>query len=63
MIVTLNFKTPDVLDYALRHLTEDEREEVERFVKRYIEYGECVTLEFDTEKKTATVCRNVKYSW
>jgi hypothetical protein len=38
---------------------EDERavrvEEVKKFLQHYIKYGECVTLEFDTETETVTV--------
>ena len=50
-----HFKTPDVLHYALEDMTEDERAECEAFSAKWIDYGECVTVLFDTEKGTATV--------
>lgn len=57
MIVTVKFKTPDVLQYALEDLNEDEREEAERFIKKYVYWSEYVDLEFDTEKETVKVLR------
>jgi len=55
MIITVTFKTPDTLDYAVEGLDEDEAEEVKAKLAKWIQFGECVTLEFDTEKMTATV--------
>jgi len=62
-------KTPDALDYALEDLEEqlkehafideDERRdamvEAENFAREYMEWGEYIRVEFDTEKGTATV--------
>ena len=53
-----HFKTPDVLYYALHHQDigdYDERKEAKAFADQWIEYGECVCIEFDTEAGTATV--------
>ena len=36
----------------------DKKEEFEQFAKRWIEYGECVTLEIDTELNTCVVLEN-----
>jgi len=55
MIVTVSFKTPDVLDYALEGIDEDEAEEVKAKLAKWIKYEECLTVEFDTDKMTATV--------
>jgi len=50
-----HFKTPDVLDYALEYMSEDEREDCKAFAAKWIDYEECVSIEFDTEAGTATV--------
>ena len=55
MKIRLDFKTPDVVDYALDGLTEDEQAEVKSACKKFVEYGECVIIEIDTEKGTAEV--------
>lgn len=34
---------------------EQESEELDRLLKRYVNYGEFVTVEFDTKTQTATV--------
>ena len=55
MIITATFKTPDVLDYALEDLDEDGADEVKKKLSKWIEYDECLTVKFDTDKMTATV--------
>jgi len=60
MKILLGFKTPDVMYEATRHFGVSEEEEeranaVSRILRKWIQYGECVTIEFDTEKGTATV--------
>ena len=52
----VSFKTPDVLDYALEDIPEDDREAIKKKLAEWIEYGEYVTINFDLEKGTATVC-------
>lgn len=51
MKFTLSFKTPDVID----QLTGDQQEEAEEVVKKFLQYSEYLTVEFDTKLKTATV--------
>jgi hypothetical protein len=55
MILTLVFKTPDVVDNAIEQLkplelyTEEELEEAREQAKKYITYGEYVVIELDTK--------------
>jgi hypothetical protein len=49
------FKTPDVVDYALEDLNGDDYNKAKELMKRYIKYGELITIEFDTEEHTAKV--------
>jgi len=49
------FKTPDVLDYALEYFEGEDRETAKELAEKYIEYGEYITIVFDTETQTATV--------
>ncbi len=53
----LSFKTPDVVSDAIRDLPEKEAEKVQRVADKFIQYGECVDLEIDTEKGTITVLK------
>ena len=55
MKIRLSFKTPDVVDYAVEDLTEDEQAEVKSACEKFVEYGECLTIEIDTETGTAEV--------
>jgi hypothetical protein len=59
MIIPIHFKTPDAVHYALESVGWDEEDleyaDYYRIFKQWIQYGECVTLLFDTEKKTLTV--------
>ena len=57
MKFVLFFKTPDVLHYALddTNMSEDEREKCKEFAEKWVDYGECASIEFDTEAGTATV--------
>lgn len=59
MIITLQFKTPDILDQiddaSLNSLTNKEIE----WIKKYIEYEESIIVDFNTETKIVT-CRIVK---
>lgn len=59
MKVTVHMKTPDAVHYAVCDTFEDHdlRAEAEEKLERWIEYGECVSIEFDLEKMTATVLR------
>ena len=54
MIFRLSFKTPDVLDYTLEDYPEYQNE-IKALAEKFIEYGECISIEFDTDAGTATV--------
>ena len=54
MIFQLMFKTPDVTDQVEVPEGED-KEALQSIVAKWIEYGELIRVEFDTEKGTATV--------
>jgi hypothetical protein len=50
----LSFKTPDALDYLDEHDDDPEGVEAKKeFAKRFIKFGELVTVEFDTKAETA----------
>ena len=55
MKIRLNFKTPDVTDYALENLSEDEQCSAGAVIGKYVEYGEYLSVELDTVTGTATV--------
>ena len=58
MKIRVSFKTPDAVHYALQDsfpAQEDGYEEAKELLEEYIKYGENVTIEFDTENRTATV--------
>jgi uncharacterized protein YerC len=55
MKVRVTFKTPGVLDDVVSNQSEEAIDEALEFVKKYVKYEEYVTIEFDTEAKTATV--------
>lgn len=53
----LGFKTPDVGDYTdppLEDMSEEEREEVKRAIKKWVKYGEDLIVEIDTETGECT---------
>ena len=58
------FKTPDCVDYAIKEaqegVTDNEKlseikEEILATTNKFVEYSECVHIEFDTETKEARV--------
>lgn len=54
--IQLTFKTPDVIDYAVEDIEEeDEQADVRNACEKWVKYGEYVTIEIDTDKGTATV--------
>ena len=56
MQIRLTFKTPDVLADALQELGDEyDQLPVRALCERWIRYGECVTVEIDTETETCTV--------
>lgn len=62
MKIQLCFKTPDVVHYALQdeeflNLSEDEQDTIKEVIEKYIEYGELITIELDTETQEAIVIK------
>lgn len=55
MKITLTFKTPDAVDYALEHLSKKQRDKAETVIAKYVEYGECVSIEVDINTGKAKV--------
>lgn len=63
MIIQVHMKTSDTLDRVMDDLPYPDDEDVaadmeydiRNFLKRFIKFGESVTLEFDTEAGTAKV--------
>ncbi len=62
MKIQLTFKTPDVVDYAIRDLEEDQifvdegqKLCVEEALKKYVKHGEYLSVEIDTAAGTARV--------
>ena len=57
MKVTLTFKQPDVVDDAIQdeNLSDEDAQAVRCLCKEYIEYGEYIRIEIDTDKQTAEV--------
>jgi len=55
MIYELTFKTPDVLEQFDSIECTHEQERATELAKKYLKYGECVTLLVDTDKQTVTV--------
>lgn len=51
MKFSLTFKTPDVTD----QLNEEQLEEAQPLLDKFLTHGEYVEIEFDTELGTATV--------
>ena len=54
MKITLSFKTPDVIFYAVEDLSPEDKAEVEEACKKWIEYDEYLHVEIDTETGTCT---------
>ncbi len=67
MILKVTFKTPDAVDDAIDGFFEsgppfytaeeriDLRQRMDNATKQWVEFGEYIEVEFDTEKGTATV--------
>jgi len=51
MKVRLTFKTPDVCDF----IDEELAERTKQISQKWIEYGECLTVEIDLEAETCIV--------
>ena len=56
MIIRLSFKTPDVVDYALEEIEDnDVKVEVEEACKKFVKYGEYLDVDINIETGTAVV--------
>ncbi len=57
----VTFKDPDALDYAIQDATAEnpdvDDEKLRKVASSFFDYGEYVTIEIDTDKKTATVVK------
>lgn len=53
--VEASFKGSDLLKDEQEALTEIRQERLSKAMEKWVEYGEYVTIEFDTEAGTATV--------
>ena len=49
------FKAQDALDYALEYTEGEEREKARDLMRKFVRWGEYVTIEFDTDNHAATV--------
>lgn len=57
MKIRLGFKTPDVMDYpdpSWDEMTEEEQDAAKRAIAKWVEYGENLTVEIDTETGDCT---------
>ena len=57
MKFTVTLKDPDALDNTLIEYPENKRRKLKDFAGKFLDYGEYITVEFDTEKKTAIVLK------
>ena len=69
MILRINFKTPDAVDCAICdalereeenwHMNDEQKDETEERLKedlnKWIEYGECLTVEYDSDKHSISI--------
>ena len=58
MIFHVTFKTPDAIEVAADCAgLEQDKFDIEMLAQKYIQYGESVTLEFNTDEQTCEVLR------
>lgn len=58
MKIRLSFKTPDVIGSTLEHMDihdPDEKMDIADACKKFVKYGEYLTVEIDTQTGTAVV--------
>lgn len=55
MDILIHFKTPDAVDHALDGLTPEQKRAALEAIRKWVEFGECVTVEIDTETGEACV--------
>jgi len=49
MIITLTFKTPDVINHAIENLTEEEQQEAVDVCRDWVSDGEYLTVDINTD--------------
>jgi len=61
MIFRITFKIPDIIYNRVKELVREDEYELEKklskFLNKYIKWGKNITVEFDSEKETATVLK------
>lgn len=55
MKIRLSFKTPDVVECALEDLRGDQYEIANEAIRRYVRFGEYITVEIDIDSGEASV--------
>ena len=55
MKTIVSFKTPDATYYATEGMTQEEKDKFQSVFDKYIEYDECIDVEFDTVTGEARV--------
>lgn len=56
MTFTVHFKTPDVMDQLDDdYVSPEDLDKMQKFAAKFVEYGENITVIFDTENGTASV--------
>lgn len=55
--ITVTFKTPNALEYALDGLKQEAKDEAHRFCSQYIRYREYIDIEFDLDNQTVKVLK------
>lgn len=58
MKFSITFKTPDAIDYAVDEHGQEHEEEIKETARKFVRWGELITVEFDTETQSATVLPN-----
>ena len=51
----ITFKMPDAEYFAVQHLTGEQKEKAREVCRKFIQYGEYITIEIDVENQTARV--------
>lgn len=55
MKIQLTFKTPDIVDYGIEDLSEEDKEIAKEVIKKFVKYDEYITVEIDTDLETCDV--------
>lgn len=55
MKVNLTFKSPDTMYYTCQGMSDEEEKQVKEVCRKWIKYGEYLTVEVDTDEETIKV--------